>query len=109
MELNATGRPILYSNCHNGCASPGTMGVNYSMGWADWCINANMWRSSSDIRPSWGSIMFNLHSLRAMGSHGAPGRWNDPDFLEIGQGTFKSDIDAIRAHFAMWCITSSPL
>lgn len=108
-ELNSTGRPILFSNCHNGCVTPGFMGKNYSVGWADWCTSeANMWRTGSDIRPTWDSVMFNIHAQRGLGSHGGPGHWNDPDFLEIGLGPFKK-VGPARAHFSMWCITSSPL
>lgn len=108
-ELNATGRPILLSNCHIGCSSPGSMGPEFSMGWADWCSDdSNMWRSSQDIRPTWTSVMFNLHSLVGMGAHGKPGGWNDPDLLEVGNGAFNS-VEAARAHFTMWSVTSSPL
>merc|ERR1712032_1152687 len=48
------------------------------------------------------------HSLAGMGSHAAPGGWNDPDFLELGNGGFNT-VDTARAHFTMWCVTSSPL
>merc|ERR1712079_50859 len=78
-------------------------------GWSDWCPQqANMWRTSGDIKPTWTSIMNNLHSLVGKGAHGGPGHWNDPDFLEVGLGVFRN-LEAARAHFAMWCITSSPL
>eukprot|EP00927_Polykrikos_kofoidii_P060716 TRINITY_DN55638_c0_g1_i1.p1 TRINITY_DN55638_c0_g1~~TRINITY_DN55638_c0_g1_i1.p1 ORF type:complete len:430 (-),score=57.27 TRINITY_DN55638_c0_g1_i1:283-1572(-) len=109
-ELNETGRPILFSNCHNGCVND-KWGNPYVEGWADWCrTKSNMARSSRDIRPTWGSVMYNLQTLQGMGIYGRPGYWNDPDFLEIGVGDFINlGLNANRAHFALWCITSSPL
>ena len=50
--------------------------------------------------------MFNLHTLIGIGWRGKPGQWNDPDFLELPA---MHSINAQRAHFSMWCITSSPL
>src|SRR5438067_8296900 len=38
-----------------------------------------------------------------------PGRWNDPDMLEIGNGEFASNLTAAQTHFTMWCIMASPL
>lgn len=105
--LNESGRRVLFSDCHNGCET--------NSPWKPWCGNStNMWRSSKDIQPTWASVMYNLDSLKGRGSFGAPGRWNDPDFLEVGLGEFADDGSALalnknRAHFSMWAITSSPL
>lgn len=109
-ELNATGRQILFSNCHNGCVND-PRGKPYMEGWADWCrTKTNMARSSRDITSTWGSVMFNLQTLQGLGGHGGPGFWNDPDFLEVGVGDFvAAGLEANRAHFAAWCVTSSPL
>jgi hypothetical protein len=48
------------------------------------------------------------------GEFGKPGAWNDPDFLEVGIGEFVDNgtlarLEENRVHFALWCITSSPL
>ena len=60
----------------------------------------------------------NLRTLQGRGKYGAPGRWNDPDFLECGNGEFACDehegctaaqLAKNRAHFALWSITSAPL
>lgn len=106
-ELNATGRPILLSNCHNYCN--GTT-------WDPWCAEwTNMWRTSNDIQGTWKKIMWNLDSLKGRGKYGKPGSWNDPDFLEVDTGNlrFKAGnqkiMDENQAHFSLWVITSSPL
>ena len=48
-ELNATGRPVLFSNCHNGCVTQhgGTGTPNgTTASWRPWCPTlSNMWRS----------------------------------------------------------------
>lgn len=110
--LNESGRRVLFSNCHNGCESQHGRG-----GWSPWCAaDANMWRSSQDIQPTWSNMLVNLDSLKGRGAFGAPGRWNDPDFLEIGIGEFAlsaasggGGVAMNQAHMAMWCVTSSPL
>src|SRR5215475_13081381 len=38
-----------------------------------------------------------------------PGRWNDPDMLEVGNGEFASNLTAAQTHFTMWCIMAAPL
>lgn len=110
--LNASGRPVLLSDCHNGCMNDPRSPVQQ---WAPWCTDAvNMWRTSRDISATWASMLYNLDTLKGMGARGAPGHWNDPDFLEIGIGEFKFDGSAAalrknEAHFALWAVTSSPL
>ena len=43
--LNASGRRILFSDCHNGCMTDGK-----GPAWDPWCaVAANMWRNSGDI------------------------------------------------------------
>ena len=110
--LNASGRPILFSNCRNGCLSDDE---SEDRQWAPWCSNStNMWRSSWDIKSTWASMLANLGTLAGRGSYAGPGAWNDPDILEVGVGDFEWDgtlrsLRMNRAHFSMWCITSSPL
>jgi alpha-galactosidase len=36
-----------------------------------------------------------------------PGGWNDPDMLEVGNGGMT--LHEYRTHFALWCISKSPL
>ena len=73
-EISATGRPILFSNCHNGCGNDPFMPA-FAGGWADWCGNdTNMWRTSRDIEPNWVHVMFNLHTLAGIGWRAKPGQ-----------------------------------
>jgi alpha-galactosidase len=101
--LNATGRPILFSDCHNGCwLQPD------HPAWEPWCGElTNMWRTSTDIGDIWTKVMTNLDTLVGAGTKAKPGQWNDPDFLEVGNGQLSEAEE--RAHFSLWCVTSAPL
>jgi hypothetical protein len=49
-QLNKTGRPVLFSNCHNGCVTDRRSNISEPGGWLPWCAElSNMWRSSADI------------------------------------------------------------
>ena len=73
-EIIAAGRPMVFSNCHNGCGNdPFMIHIPDGYGWADWCSNdTNSWRTSRDIEPSWNHVMFNLHTLAGIGWRGKP-------------------------------------
>jgi alpha-galactosidase len=83
----ATGRPIVFS-------------INGERG----AELANMWRTSGDIDPDWGSVM------ECIGTHatggGVPGGWPDPDMMEVGNMNNETEE---MTHFSLWCVTSSPL
>ncbi|XP_065838167.1 uncharacterized protein [Oscarella lobularis] len=99
--LNATKRPMVFSNCLNNCTLvPNT--------WHSWCpVDSNLWRTCEDIDNNWEAVMTNLDSVANAGKKGAPGGWNDPDMLEVGNPGL-SVIES-RSHFSLWCITSAPL
>jgi alpha-galactosidase len=93
--LLATGRPIVYST--NSC--PDTNVVN-------------MWRTGGDIDVEWSAVMGDFDANCGSLGFAGPGRWPDPDMLEIGcflntSPAFTPDED--RAHFSMWCMMASPL
>ena len=81
--------------------------------WAPFCAQtANGWRSSGDINPIFGNVIGqNLGSLIGRGSLAGPGGWNYPDSLEVGVFKHNKTLppNEARAHFSLWCITSSPL
>jgi alpha-galactosidase len=100
--LRATGRPIFYSiNPGDGTGCP-----------PDGCsINlvqtANMWRIGFDINASWSSITGLVDQDQKLYSYAGPGHWNDPDMLEVGNGSLTQTEN--QAHFSMWAILAAPL
>ena len=46
----------------------------------------DLWRSSNDIRPVWGSILANARLSNTWAPNARPGHYNDADELEIGNG-----------------------
>jgi alpha-galactosidase len=92
-----TGRPIVFSLCNWG---------QYSVcEWGD--TIGHLWRMNGDIKPEWNSIISNITNNSSGAQYAKPGAWNDPDMMEIGNGTL-SDIEN-RAHFDLWCISAAPL
>jgi alpha-galactosidase len=51
----------------------------------------NLWRTGSDIRDDWSSVMDNAHHELGLSKFAGPGHWNDPDMLEIGNGHITDD------------------
>ena len=96
----------MLENCHNGAPLTPTK--------AD--CPMNFFRSSGDISPHCGSVLSNIESVPAYNGKGdaGPGCWAYPDMLEVAannpvfKGTMLSHSEA-RAHFAAWCVLSSPL
>ena len=109
--LNETGRPIMIENCHSGIDVPGqTTGNGPCAGDAGVSdCPYNFYRTSIDIESTYANMISNLLSTRPFqGSPplSRPGSWAYPDMLEVGNlASYEED----RAHFAAWCIVSSPL
>jgi alpha-galactosidase len=74
---------------------------------------ANCWRISGDIGDSWPSIVGHGFNQDKWAPFAGPGRWNDPDMLEIGAnggGTPKKlTADEQFTHVSLWCLLSAPL
>ena len=118
--FNATGKRVLIENCHNG--NP-TYPARTAAGNVD--CPFNFFRSSTDIRPTYGSVLINLRSTSAYNDAGltGPGCFAYPDMLEVGvtnaqrepecskwgQRGCTLDLTEARTHFAAWCIVSAPL
>lgn len=112
------GRPILIENCHNGPhqgspASVTPFGPHVPT--ADWCP-FHMYRSSTDIRPVFGSILNNLETIPPLAAQNLsrPGCFAYPDMLEVGVMNTQSaepplSFTEARTHFGAWAIVSSPL
>ncbi|MFD5192445.1 NPCBM/NEW2 domain-containing protein [Streptomyces sp. NPDC058357] len=95
--LAATGRPIVYSICE--------WGENKPWEWAGEL--GNLWRTTGDINDSWGSMLSIMKQNLPLAGAAGPGRWNDPDMLEVGNGGM-TDTE-YRTHFSMWSIMAAPL
>ncbi|MGB7719442.1 MAG: glycoside hydrolase family 27 protein [Bryobacteraceae bacterium] len=97
--LLASGRPMVYSLCQYGMLDVGEWGAK---------VSGNLWRTTGDISDRWQSmshIGFDLQPGRE--KYAAPGHWNDPDMLEIGNGGM-SDTE-YRTHMSLWCLLAAPL
>lgn len=69
-----------------------------------------MWRTSNDIDPTWGRMLHNYDSVATRDLYAGPGRLNDPDMLEIGNGFFDAQhLTQARAHMSLWAIMAAPL
>ncbi|CUA68390.1 hypothetical protein RSOLAG22IIIB_07908 [Rhizoctonia solani] len=116
--LNSTGRPILYSMCN--------WGEDGTWNWATEI--ANSWRMSGDIKDTFAgyddrcpctsmldcklpgyhcSVARILDFAAPLGQKAGPGRWNDLDMLEVGNGGMTHD--EYVTHFSMWAAVKSPL
>ncbi len=96
--LEATGRPIVYSLCQYGQNDPWVFGPK---------VSGNLWRTTGDISDNWKSMDDIGFGQLAIAQYTRPGRWNDPDMLEIGNGGMTTD--EYRTHMSLWAMLSAPL
>ena len=94
-----SGRDIVYSLCQYGLENVGEWGAK---------AGGNLWRTTGDISDRWQSLE-NIGFKQQIGREkfAAPGHWNDPDMLEIGNGGM-TDAE-YRTHMALWSILAAPL
>ncbi len=90
-------KPIVFSICEWGLNRPWKWGMEAG----------NLWRTTPDIQANWPSIIALYEHTVRLYKYSAPGAWNDPDMLEVGNGnlTFEEN----RAHFSLWCMLAAPL
>ncbi|MEQ1762106.1 MAG: glycoside hydrolase family 27 protein [Pyrinomonadaceae bacterium] len=105
--LQRAGRPVVFSICEWGDNKP----------W-EWAKNiGHLWRTTGDITACWDceknhgtwssfGIMRILDKQKGLRIHAGPGRWNDPDMMEVGNGMSHTED---RAHFSMWAMLAAPL
>ena len=105
--LRATGRAIVYSiNPGNGSGCPPTGATTSTCG-LDLPATANLWRIAFDINASWSSITGLIDADGPLSPYAGPGHWNDPDMLEVGNGSLSTDEN--ESHFGMWAMLAAPL
>jgi alpha-galactosidase len=96
--LIATGRPIVYSICQYGVESVWEWGED---------VGGNLWRTTDDISDSFRSMALIGFSQAGLERYSKPGRWNDPDMLEVGNGGMTAD--EYRTQMSLWAILAAPL
>jgi alpha-galactosidase len=91
------GRPVVFSVCE--------WGENNPTAWAP--AFSHLWRTTPDITDTWPRILKLAHMNNRLARFQAPGGWNDPDMLEVGNGG--CTYEEYKAHFSLWCIMAAPL
>lgn len=67
----------------------------------------HLWRTTWDIQDTWESMLAILDRQAELHAYAGPGRWNDPDMLEVGNGGM-TDVE-YRSHFSLWAMLAAPL
>ena len=93
-----TGRPMVYSLCQYGFDSVWDWGPE---------VGANLWRTTGDINATFDRMAVIGLNQDGLEKFAAPGHWNDPDMLEVGNG--KLSLDENRFHMTLWAMLASPL
>ncbi|MBZ5671183.1 MAG: glycoside hydrolase family 27 protein [Acidobacteriia bacterium] len=96
--LVKTGRPIVFSLCQYGMDRVWSWGPT---------VGGNLWRTTEDITDEYRSMAFIGFGQSGLERFAAPGHWNDPDMLEIGNGHMTHD--EYLTHMSLWCILAAPL
>lgn len=96
--LVSTHRPIVYSLCQYGVDAVWKWGPK---------VGGNLWRTTGDINDSYDRMSLIGFSQAGLEKYAAPGHWNDPDMLEVGNGHMKPD--EYRTHMSLWAMLAAPL
>lgn len=96
--LNASGRKIVYSLCQYGRDDVWKWGPE---------VGGNLWRTTGDIRDGWDSMTKIGFAQSDLAEYAAPGHWNDPDMLEVGNGGMTPT--EYKTHMSLWAILAAPL
>jgi len=104
--INATGRPMVYS-----CSWPAYANIvaHVPVPYEYVASICNLWREYRDIQDNfdeWTNIL-DFQESANLAPYAAPGQWNDPDMLEVGNGN-QTD-DEYRALMSLWAILAAPL
>jgi hypothetical protein len=97
-SLDKVDRDIVYSLCQYGDGNVWTWGGD---------VGGNLWRTTGDIRANWQSMTNIGFAQNDHAKYASPGHWNDPDMLEVGNGTLTPDEN--YTHMTLWCMLSAPL
>jgi len=96
--LLKTKRPIVYSLCQYGRLDVWKWGAD---------VGGNLWRTTGDIRDAWDSMTRIGFGQNELAQWAKPGHWNDPDMLEIGNGSMSET--EYKTHMSLWAMLAAPL
>lgn len=105
--LKNQSRDIVYSLCQYGMKDVWKWGAS---------VNGNCWRTTGDITDTWESLSSIGFRQTSQYAYAAPGRWNDPDMMIVGEVGWgdnlhpsKLTVDEQYTHVSLWCLLSAPL
>lgn len=110
--IRDTGRPMVFSINPNSGVAAKLPGAKH-----DWGGVATMTRVTNDITPVWKTpqgpdgyqgVHDIIDAAGELTDRVSPGRWIDPDMLEIGVGDALTP-EQQRSHLAMWAMMAAPL
>jgi alpha-galactosidase len=96
--LLKTGRPIVFSLCQYGNDAVWQWGSS---------VGGNLWRTTGDISDRYARMAEIGFAQAGLAKYAAPGHWNDPDMLEIGNGGM--NVEEYRTHMTLWALLAAPL
>jgi alpha-galactosidase len=70
-------------------------------------VGGNLWRTTGDINDNWNTMTVIGFAQAGLAKYAAPGHWNDPDMLEVGNRHMK--LDEYRTHMSLWAMLAAPL
>jgi alpha-galactosidase len=108
--LKNSGREIVFSICEWGERKPWLWAAG---------VGGQLWRTTFDVRDSWGSMAAILDINSALSAYARPGHWNDPDMLIVGLrgnkgpagdlgGNGCTDIE-YQTNMSLWSMMAAPL
>ncbi len=105
--LDKAPRDILFSMCQYGMGDVWEWGTQ---------VGGNSWRTTGDIRDTWGSMSGIGFGQAGHEKYSAPGHFNDPDMLVVGMVGWGPRLHPTHlspneqyTHISLWCLLDSPL
>jgi alpha-galactosidase len=100
-------RDIVFSLCQYGMGDVSSWGGK---------VGGNAWRTTGDIRDTWGSMSSIGFRQDRNADSAMPGQWNDPDMLVLGHVGWGPRLHPTKltpneqyTHMSLWCLLSAPL
>lgn len=89
--LLSTGRPIVYSLSTNQQGKAWEWGARVGANLWRTSADIHLWRSGGDIKDHYDRMSLLGLSQAGLAKYAAPGHWNDPDMLEVGNSGMTPD------------------